>query len=65
MDGFTLLQRLRADPRTRGVPAVAVSADALPDSVARGRQAGFADYLTKPVDLDRLAAVLRSVLSPG
>ncbi len=65
MDGFTLLQRLRADPRTRGVPAVAVSADALPASVERGRQAGFADYLTKPVDLDRLAQVVQAVLHRG
>ena len=65
MDGFELLQQLRADPRTRGVPAIAVSADALPASVERGRQAGFADYLPKPVDLDRLVSVVQSLISPG
>ena len=65
MDGFELLERLRADPRTRHVPAVAVSADAMPDSIARGRAAGFDDYLTKPVDLDRLIAAVHTALAPA
>jgi CheY-like chemotaxis protein len=63
MDGFALLQRLRAHSRTRQVPVIAVSADAMPDSVHRGQAAGFADYLTKPVDLDRLAEAVRAALS--
>jgi CheY-like chemotaxis protein len=41
---------------------VAVSADAMPADVQRGRQAGFDDYLTKPVDLGRLLATLQRLL---
>ena len=63
MDGFALLQHLRDHPRTRHVPVIAVSADAMPDSVHRGQAAGFADYLTKPVELDRLAEAVRAALS--
>ena len=65
MDGFALLQRLRADPRTRHVPVIAVSADAMPTTIDRGHDAGFADYLTKPVDLDRLAEAVRAALAPA
>ena len=64
LDGYQLLQRVRADPVTRAVPAIAVSANAMPQDLARGRAAGFVDYLTKPLDLQRLQAALQAVL-PG
>jgi len=62
MDGFELLARLRAEPATRDVPVVAISADALPASIERGRAAGFADYLTKPVEMEALHAVLKRLV---
>ena len=62
MDGCELLQRLRAVPATRQVPAIAVSANALPHDLARGRAAGFADYLTKPLPLRRLQVALQAAL---
>lgn len=64
MDGYQLLAQLRAHPATSGVPAIAVSANAMPQDLARGQAAGFADYLTKPLDMDRLQQALRAVL-PG
>ena len=64
MDGIELLQRLRAAPATRHVPAIAVSANALPHDLARGRAAGFGEYLTKPLSLRRLQAALQAAL-PG
>lgn len=64
MDGYELLARLRAAPATRDVPAIAVSANAMPQDLARGQAAGFADYLTKPLDMDRLLQALHAVL-PG
>jgi len=45
------------------VPVIAVSADAMPATIQRGQDAGFADYLTKPVDLDRLADAVRAALA--
>ncbi|HQC98477.1 MAG TPA: PAS domain-containing protein [Aquabacterium sp.] len=64
MDGYELLQRLRAAPATRDVPAIAVSANAMPQDVARGRAAGFAEYLTKPLELRQLRLALQGAL-PG
>jgi PAS domain S-box-containing protein len=53
IDGLEVLRRLRSDPRTAGLPCIALSANAMPDDMARARQAGFADYWTKPIDVLR------------
>ncbi|MGA1317514.1 MAG: PAS domain-containing hybrid sensor histidine kinase/response regulator [Rubrivivax sp.] len=65
MDGFELMARLQADPLTRHIPVAAISADALPASVERGRAAGFIDYLTKPVEMAELHALLRRTGAPA
>ena len=63
MDGFEVLRRLREQPALRHTPVIAVSANAMPDDLAGAQRAGFADYLTKPVDLPRLLAVVDQALS--
>ncbi len=65
MTGDVFLRRLRADPRTWDIPVVALSADASPAQVARLRAAGAADYLTKPVNVSKLLAVLDSLTTVG
>jgi signal transduction histidine kinase/ActR/RegA family two-component response regulator len=62
MDGYAVLRCLREHPATREIPVVAVSANAMPGDVARGRAAGFADYLTKPLDIRRLDAVVDALV---
>jgi PAS domain S-box-containing protein len=51
MDGYQVLGVLRADAHLRDVPVVAVTANAMPRDIARGRAAGFVEYLTKPLDV--------------
>jgi PAS domain S-box-containing protein len=63
MGGLDLLEALRADPRTAGVPLVAVSADAMPEQIRRARDAGFRDYVTKPIDFAVLLRVVDRVLA--
>jgi CheY-like chemotaxis protein len=63
MSGFEVLQQLRQHPATRAVPVVAVSANAMPEDLARAREAGFDDYVTKPLDLDVLLRAVRRL--PG
>ena len=65
MSGFELLRRLRADPRTAAVPAVAVTANAMPDDVRRARDAGFDQHLSKPLVLADLLAMVRRLLLQG
>ncbi|MFM8770033.1 MAG: PAS domain S-box protein, partial [Rubrivivax sp.] len=62
MDGFELMARLQQHEQTRHIPVIAISADALPESVERGRRAGFADYLTKPVEMGVLHAAIGRAL---
>jgi PAS domain S-box-containing protein len=58
MDGFAVLERLRADPATRDVPVIAVSANAMPRDIERARAAGFDDYLTKPLQVTDVLQLL-------
>lgn len=62
LSGFELKARLDADPLTRGLPVLALSASAMPDDIKRGRVAGFRDYLTKPLDIPAFAAALNRAL---
>ena len=62
LSGFDLKARLDADPLTRGIPTLALSASAMPGDIKRGREAGFRDYLTKPLDINALAAALNRAL---
>ena len=62
-NGFEVLARLRADPRTAAVPVLAVSANAMPQDVQRALDAGFDGYLTKPLDLQRLLATVSEAIS--
>jgi PAS domain S-box-containing protein len=51
MSGHDVLRRLRADPDTRDIPVVFVTADTSEGSEVRGLELGAVDFLTKPVDL--------------
>jgi CheY-like chemotaxis protein len=56
--GIGLLQELQRALGERLPPAIAVSADAMPDDVERARLAGFAHYLTKPLDVTQTLDVI-------
>jgi CheY-like chemotaxis protein len=62
MDGYELLARLRADARTRDIPAVALTAQAMPSDARRAIEAGFDEYLAKPIDIPVFDNVLRRLL---
>ncbi|MDZ4381020.1 MAG: chemotaxis protein CheW [Parvibaculum sp.] len=47
LSGFDLVRKLRADEKMSAVPIVALSSHANPKDIARGREAGFTDYVTK------------------
>lgn len=59
MDGLELTRRLKADPRTRGVVIVALTAYAMKGDEEKARAAGCDDYVTKPIDIDALPARLQ------
>lgn len=60
--GDEVLRRLRQDPQTRHIPVVIVSADASPGQVKRLLDTGARAYLTKPIDIAQLLALLQESL---
>lgn len=63
MDGYEVLEVLKTDTATSDVPVLALSANAMSYDIERGMQAGFYEYLTKPVDINALIGVLNRIIS--
>ena len=63
MNGVEVFRRLRQDARTRDIPVIAVSADALPEHVEGVKKLGFDGYWTKPLDLVLTIDKLKQFLS--
>jgi PAS domain S-box-containing protein len=64
MSGFEATRRLKEWPETAEIPVVALSAAAMIRDKAKVAEAGFFRYLTKPVKVDELVAVLEVLLTP-
>jgi HAMP domain-containing protein/signal transduction histidine kinase/CheY-like chemotaxis protein len=63
MDGYETMREIRNIPRYRDLPLVAVTAKAMMGDREKCLEAGATDYVSKPVDVDQLLAVLRVQLS--
>jgi signal transduction histidine kinase/DNA-binding response OmpR family regulator/HAMP domain-containing protein len=63
MDGYETMREIRNIPRYRDLPLVAVTAKAMKGDREKCLEAGATDYVSKPVDIDQLLAVLRVQLS--
>jgi CheY-like chemotaxis protein len=62
MDGYEVAAVLKLDPVAARIPIVGVSSFAMPGDRERALKAGFASYLEKPVDPDRFAESVLSIL---
>jgi CheY-like chemotaxis protein len=58
MMGDAVLEQLGADPRTREIPVVILSADATSMQFERMRTLGVQDYLTKPINVAAFLAMI-------
>ena len=66
MNGLEVVQRLRADPRTKATPIVMLTARSRPEDMEEGLAAGADDYILKPFEPRYLVARLRGRLArPG
>ncbi|MEO7034158.1 MAG: response regulator [Polyangiaceae bacterium] len=65
MDGYQATRQLRQDPRFRVLPVIALTAKAMKGERERCLEAGASDYLTKPIDTDKLLQTLQAWLPRG
>jgi CheY-like chemotaxis protein len=62
IDGWEASRQLKADPQTRAIPIIALTAHAMSNDRERALEAGCDDYDTKPVELPRLLGKIDALL---
>ncbi len=65
MDGFELIAQLRRRPEMTAVPAIALTGYGRPQDVQQALASGFTAHLDKPVDVDRLRALVTLLVPRG
>ena len=63
LDGWEAARRLKADPRTAGIPIIALTAHAMSGDREKAVAAGCDEFDTKPVDFDRLIGKIKRVVA--
>ena len=63
MSGVDAMRVLRTDPSTTHIPIIALSANAMPHDIAKGLEAGFFNYVTKPIKVDEFMDTLDAALA--
>ena len=61
LDGWTVLAALKGDPQLADIPVVLVTIE---DNRSRGYSLGATEYMTKPIDRERLISLLQDISSP-
>ncbi len=61
MDGFEVLKRIRADPRTKLVPVIILTSSTEEDDLVKGYASGANSYIRKPVDFDNFIQVVKQI----
>ncbi len=62
MNGYEVLKHLQNRKDTRNTPVIAISANAMPGDIKKGIDAGFDDYITKPINVNDLLEAIEKAL---
>ena len=62
MNGIEALRHLRADPRTRAIPVIAVTASVMTQDRQKIMAAGFDGYQAKPIEVTQFVAAVRTAV---
>ena len=62
ISGIDLVKLIKTDKLTQHIPVLALSANAMPFDIQKGKDAGFDEYLTKPVNINSLVSRLNQFL---
>ncbi|MDH5657396.1 MAG: ATP-binding protein, partial [Spirochaetia bacterium] len=58
MDGFQILEIVRANHELKDIPVIAITANAMKEDVVRGLKAGFNEYLAKPINVPKFYDII-------
>ncbi|MFS0661086.1 response regulator [Niallia alba] len=64
MDGYEAIRKIRLDDRVKDLPVIALTAKAMKDDREKCLEAGASDYITKPINSDRLISLISVWLYP-
>jgi two-component system, cell cycle response regulator DivK len=64
-DGYSVLRKIRANPRLKSTRVVALTANVLPQDEEKARSAGFDGFIGKPIDPMRFPEQIKSLLAGG
>jgi len=63
IDGWEATRRVKADPATRSIPVIALTAHAMAQDKEKAMAAGCDDFDTKPVDIQRLLGKIKALMN--
>lgn len=63
LDGFEIKNKLSQHSNTADIPVIAITANAMPSDIEKGKQAGFSHYLTKPLNVRQLYEAMNEFLN--
>ncbi|MCW8908997.1 MAG: response regulator [Gammaproteobacteria bacterium] len=63
IDGYQVLKKLNQNEETKDIPVYAISANAMPNDIKKGKDAGFTKYLTKPININELLDAVDAAFS--
>lgn len=64
MDGFEVCQQIKNNPRTSHIPVILLTAKKSPEDMARGKEVGAEQYITKPFKSSMVIASIERLLTP-
>ena len=64
IDGIVAMKQIRADPRTKHIPTVALTASVMTGDRERFDEAGFDGFIAKPIEVKNFPDQVRSYLGP-
>lgn len=62
IDGYEVLKRLKKHAETKDIPVMALTANAMPQDISKGKAAGFVEYITKPIDIEKFKCIVNKYL---
>ncbi|MCW9033073.1 MAG: PAS domain S-box protein [Rhodospirillales bacterium] len=62
MDGFEALKKLQEIENTKNIPTIAMSANVMPEDIRKGLEAGFMDYISKPIEVDEVMGTIKEIM---